>query len=248
MAFAAILLATIAATIVFRDSLKRQAKWWYRGAAALEILYAAGVVFELPDVLWSPLYLLMQQATLAMALFVIVMFIGALPPAGKLARMLRPIRTELSILACILVVGHMIVYLLCIPRLFTGGLVTAQVLCGFIVAVLLTVLLAVLGPTSAESLKRRLGARRWKAIQRSAYLFYGFTYLHLMLVLMPSIEQGVVPAMVTAAVYTVVFAVYAVARVARAVSEARGFNFAMGHSDTVGQEFDEPLHNVAMGR
>lgn len=247
MPFALVLAATVVAVVVLRNALKCHSRAFYVGAIALEVLYGLGALTELPDVLWQPLYLLMQQATLAMALFVIVMFAGVFPPKSRPARLLRPVRTELSVLACLLVLGHMAVYFLCVPRLFTGGLVTTGVLVGFIVAVALSVLLAVLGPTSAERAKRALGARRWKRVQRWAYAFYGLTYVHLMLVLAPSIEQGVTAAAATAAVYTVVFAVYAVARIGRAIASLGAFPFAMGHSKALGLEADEGAHNAVIG-
>lgn len=247
MSFALVLAATVVAVVVLRNALKRHSRAFYVGAIALEVLYGLGTLTELPDVLRQPLYLLMQQATLAMALFVIVMFVGVFPPESRPARLLRPVRTELSVLACLLVLGHMAVYLLCIPRLFTGGLVTTGVLVGFVVAVALSVLLAVLGPTSAERAKRALGARRWKRVQRWAYLFYALTYMHLMLVLAPSIEHGVTAAATTAAVYTVVFAVYAVARIGRAIASSGAFSFAMGHSKALGSETDEGAHNAVIG-
>lgn len=248
MAFALVLVATILAVIVLRDELIARDRWFYGGAAGLEALYGAGVLLDLPDVFWQPLYLLMQQAALSMALFVIVMFIGALPRKSAAFRHLMPVRSQLSILACILALGHMVVYLLCIPRLFSGGLVTAGVLAGFAVAVALTVLLAVLGPTSVQKVRERLGHRRWKAVQRWAYLFYGLTYGHLMLVLAPSVEQGVATATATAAVYTAVFAVYTVARIGRVVADSREFSFAMGHSKALESSSDETLHTAGIGR
>lgn len=99
-----------------------------------------------------------------------------------------------------------------------------------VLAAVLMALTAMLGFTSGSQAKRRLGAKRWKSIQRWAYLFYALAYAHLMLVLAPSVEQGVAAAQVTAAVYTVVFAAYAVLRIRRFVIDARPFSFAMAHS------------------
>lgn len=246
MPFALVLIFSVVAVLVLRESLKRHGRAFYGGAIALEALYGLGMLVELPDMLWQLLYLLIQQATLAMALFIIVMFVGVFPPESRPARFLRPVRTELSILACLLVLGHMAVYFLCVPRLLTGGVVTVGVLVGFIVALALSVLLAVLGPTSAERAKRALGARRWKRLQRWAYLFYALTYVHLMLVLAPSIEHGVVTAVVTAGVYTAVFAVYAAARIGRVLDTSGAFSFAMGHSKALGSEADEGAHNAVI--
>lgn len=244
MAFALVLAAASVACALFRSALKAHPCTFYAGAVVLTVLYGFGSLFELPDFLWQPLYVLMQQCVLSMALFVVVMFTGVFAAGSWASRCLRPIRSELSILACLLSVGHMVVYLLCIPRLFGPGLVSAGVLVGFVVALVLLALTVVLGSTSGDAVKRRLGARKWKNVQRWAYLFYALVYVHLMLVLMPSVEQGVVPAQVTAAIYTVVFAAYAVLRVRRFVIDTRPFPFAMAHSESMGFDADEAAHNA----
>lgn len=248
MAFALILVATIAACFCLRKPLKRHPNLFYGLAIGLEVLYGVGCVVDLPDLVWKPLYLLMQQCTLAMALFMVVMYVGAFSKESQIGRKIRPIRTELSIIACLLVVGHMVIYLPCITRLFKGALVSNVVLMGLIAAVLLTVLTVILGVTSSTRIKKWMGTTQWKKVQKLAYLFYGVVYLHLLVVLVPSLQHGVANAMVTAAVYTLVFAVYAVLRVRRAVLDNGLFPFAIAHSNTLGFPDDDPLHNVAIGK
>lgn len=247
MVFTLILIATVAACFGLRKSLKRHPNLFYGLAIGLEVLYGVGCVVDLPDLVWKPLYLLMQQCMLAMALFIVVMCVGAFSRESLIGRKMRPIRTELSIIACLLVVGHMVIYLPCIPRLFKGALVSNVVLVGLISAVLLTVLTVILGVTSSTRIKKWMGTTRWKNVQKLAYLFYAVVYLHLLVVLMPSMQHGVTNAIVTAAVYTLVFAVYAVVRVRRAILDNGSFPFAITHSNTLRFAHDEPLHNVATG-
>lgn len=52
-----------------------------------------------------------QKCLVPLALFIVVMYIGVLPRTSKVALWLRPIRAELSIVAWILTLGHVVVYL-----------------------------------------------------------------------------------------------------------------------------------------
>ena len=85
---------------------------FYSIAAMLVLLYFFGATFGVPRWLWMPLVDLIQKCELAVALFAVVMLIGCLGKEQKLSyRRMKPIRAELSIIACILCLGHMAVYL-----------------------------------------------------------------------------------------------------------------------------------------
>ncbi len=90
-----------------------------------------------------------------------------------------------------------------------------------VVALALLVLLLVLGVTSFGFVERRMRTESWKRLQRWAYVFFGLVYVHLMLMLAPAASRGGEAALVTVAVYTVVFGAYAVLRVRRAFVDRR---------------------------
>lgn len=73
--------------------------------------YVIGVEGLLPRVVMGPLTLLMGKCVLSLALFVVVMYIGVFAKGSKVHQWLKPVRSELSIIACILACGHMAVYL-----------------------------------------------------------------------------------------------------------------------------------------
>ena len=137
--------------------------------------------------------------------------------------LLRPIRAELSILACLLAVGHMVMYLIPFaPRLVNGGYAQAGFLVFFATAMALLVLLLVLGVvTSLPGVKRRIDAGTWKRLQKWAYVFFGLVYVHLMSILLPSALAQGMTARVSIAVYTVLFGLYAALRIARAVLDRK---------------------------
>ncbi len=174
-----------------------------------------------PRVVQLPLFVLVQKCTLALALFVIVMFVGVLPKGSRSRRWLQPVRGELSIVAWILALGHMAAYGVSYASRILAGVVDGAVLIALAVACVLFVLLLLLGVTSFRSVKRSMDSCRWKRVQWFAYPFFAFTYIHLMLMLFEPALRGGSAARVSVAVYTVVFGVYAMLRVTRGIIERR---------------------------
>ena len=207
-----VLVATIVAVLALRQPLHKWPVAFYALAVVADVAYIAGIEGLLPRAVMSPLTLLMGKCMLSLALFVVVMYIGVFAKGSRVHQWLKPVRAELSILACILACGHMAVYLASYaPRL--GGAMGA--------ALALLVLLLVLGVTSFGFVKKHMRTESWKRLQRWAYVFFGLVYMHLMLMLAPAASRGGEAALITVAVYTVVFGAYAVLRVRRALIDRR---------------------------
>ena len=223
MIYLIIQLCAVAFCLLCSRSLRRHAVWYYVGAFAVTALFFYGEFFGLPEPIWRPLFYAIDQCMLGTALFVVVMVIGALPRTSWFAQRLRPVRGELSIFAWILCLGHL-VYLTIIPRMvhiaLTLQFAMPLTVIGLVVSLILLVLLIVLGVTSFKFVKRRMSAKTWKAVQRWSYLFYALVYAHLMLMLAPTIATGAPRAILTGAVYSVIFVGYAVLRVRRARLDA----------------------------
>ena len=113
MDFLFLLIIAAVAVYLLRRPLKAHPSFFYGIAVILDLLYFVGSTFGVPRWLWTPLVDLIQKCELALALFAIVMFIGCLGKEQALYRQMKPIRAELSIVACILCFGHMAVYLGC---------------------------------------------------------------------------------------------------------------------------------------
>lgn len=220
MTFLMVLVATIVAVLALRQPLHKWPVAFYALAVVADVAYIAGIEGLLPRAVMGPLALLMGKCMLSLALFVVVMYIGVFAKGSLVHQWLKPVRAELSILACILACGHMAVYLASYaPRL--GGAMGANVLSAWVVALALLVLLLVLGVTSFGFVKKHMRTESWKRLQRWAYVFFGLVYVHLMLMLAPAASRGGEAALVTVAVYTVVFGAYAVLRVRRALVDRR---------------------------
>lgn len=220
MDFLLVFVCAVAAAFALRNPIKKAPVAFYILAVAVSVLFIAAEFFPMPRAVWSALFLLVQKCMLALALFAVVMFVGVLSRDSRAGRWLRPIRAELSIIAWILSLGHMAVYLASyLPRL--GGVNKGAVMISFVVALVLFALLLVLGVTSFNVVKKRMKKDTWKRVQMLAYPFFGLAYLHLMLMLLPPALHGGAAAQVSVAVYSVLFAAYALLRVRRAMIDRK---------------------------
>lgn len=220
MSFLAVLIATLAFVAVFKDIVRKIPAILYLLALALSVLYVATSYVVFPHWLKMLLFLLMQKGTLATALFVIVMYMGVFRDVDFVKHRLMPLRATLSIVACILVLGHVAKYLSAFAPTFVSLNAVLQV--GLVVAIVCFALMLLLGITSFQRVKHCMSATSWVNLQKWAYLFYGLVYVHLVLLLAPSAASAVDnTASISILVYTVVFGLYAVLRVGKALKDGK---------------------------
>ncbi|MGV8084286.1 MAG: hypothetical protein AB2L09_11735 [Coriobacteriia bacterium] len=223
MSFVVVLAATCAFVAVAAKSIRAVPWLWYAIALGLDIVYAYGIVYELPPAVLQVLSVVVQRGILAMALFVVVMYSGVFPRGSRVTGVLGPIRAELSIIACILALAHCVNYL----DSYIGILLTNVAVIGMnqfaslVLALVLFAMLIVLGATSLKSIRRHMKAATWKNIQRSSYVFFGLIYVHALLVLYPSAIKGVGDALPTLVAGGVVFGLYYVLRISRHLSDKK---------------------------
>ena len=201
MTFALVLACTVAACFALRNPLKACPMAFYAAALLVDVAFVAGTFWGMPREVWSVFFVLIQKCLLPLALFVVVMYIGVLDRGSRACMWLKPVRAELSIVAWLLSLGN--------------------VAASFAVAVVLLALLAVLGVTSFNLVKKRMRTETWKKVQKLAYPFFLLTYVHLLLMLAPSALHGGVAATTSVAVYSIVFAAYVVLRLVRAAKDRR---------------------------
>ena len=214
------MLATVAA-FVLRYPLKKWPLLFY-ALAALIVVLSFAVTLGFFGAWWKPLaIILVQKCTLSLALFVVVMFIGVFPRDSSVGRYLRPIRAELSIIAWILSLGHMVAYLMSYLPQVSSGIehMNAATLSALAVALVLFALLLVLGVTSFSFVKRTMKLATWKRVQMLAYPFFILVYVHLLLMLLPAALKGGLAAQASVAVYSIIFIAYIVLRLYRAAKD-----------------------------
>lgn len=192
-------------------------------AGAIFAGIASGMVFHLPSWLRDWFVPLFSRGAFPTALFVIVMYTGALPNSSKLIRVLMPVRAELSILASLLTLTHNATYgITYFKRMFLRPeqLPSYQFAAGIITIILLCLMIPLM-VTSFPSVRRRMNGRRWKSLQRSAYLFYTLLYLHVMLLSVPPMIAGRGGYSLTVMVYSAVFISYGAMRVRKALKSRK---------------------------
>lgn len=220
MAFLITLVASAGVCVVLADLIRRFPLAFYVAAVALDVLLAAACAGLLPWEVRDALFLLIRKCMVAFALFTVVMFVGALPQGSRLRKRFAPIRGEMSIVACLLALGHAAFYLVSYaPRLAIGGAVGGNVLASFALALVAFALLLVLGATSFRAVKSRMRPDAWKHVQLLAYPFFILVCLHAICTLLPSALAGGLAAMESVFVYGAVLVVYGIARGFRAAVE-----------------------------
>ena len=203
-----------------KDSLKKHAGIYYIGAAVISIAVFLIGFLPMPLFLKNNILGIFAKGSLGTAMFVAVMYAGALPKGSKLIAQLMKIRGELSITAAILVLCHNFTYgityfkmLFIKPEALSATQLTAA-----IISLVLIIIMIVLTVTSFQAVRKKMKAKKWKQLQRTAYVFYGLMYVHIMLINIPYARLGLGTYIANVVIYSIVFLGYAAMRIAKAVS------------------------------
>lgn len=212
--------------------IKKHANLCYVIASLISILLIiatyTGISINFP--LWLNKYVLtiFTRSSISTAIFIVVMYTGALKNGSKLIKILMPIRAELSIIASILTLGHNIIYgKTYFVLLFTKpGIIKTNVLIAAIISLILILIMVPLMITSFPKVRRKIQQKKWKKLQKTAYLFYGLIYIHIMLLMMPAALGGNKKYIINVLVYSIVFLGYAVMRIRKALLKSKLSKFS----------------------
>ena len=162
------------------------------------------------------------QGGLAGALFIYVMYAGAVPDKSFLRRQVMPLRGPLSIMACILTLGHNIAYgKTYFVLLFTrASSLRINVLLAAICSLVMILIMLPLFVTSFIRVRRKMKPASWKRLQRLAYVFYALMYIHVLLLNTTSAREGKWTSILNIALYSLLFLVYAGLRLSRAAQKS----------------------------
>jgi len=220
------LIITLVVTGLLTWLLSRQiqkAAWmFYALAAVVAIVGTYLILTPQPSPLLRGFAIIIQRGHVAFSLFVLVMYTGAFEENSLVRRVFEPVRAQISIVASILICGHLMPYV----HNFLMGAVNLQhlklsVLGSLALALVLLVLLLMLVVTSFAFVRRRMSGDTWRKIQRLAYPFFGLIYLHQLGYLLVPALKGSPTAWLSIVVYTLVFAAYLVLRLHREVAQSK---------------------------
>lgn len=211
------LVVAIGFAVLLREPIRKFPIAFYVLAVAVDAVFLTQAISSISVVVGRALFPFIQQGLFAFGLLSVVMYIGVLPEGSRLKRHLRPVRGELSIIASILIVGHVLNYFQPIfIRAFAGAGVKAGVFAGVLLSVALVVLLAILMVTSFRHVRNAMDAALWKRVQLLAYPFYLMVFCHIMAMLLPSAMNGAGRASAAVMLYAVLGIGYVALRLWRA--------------------------------
>lgn len=236
----AIVFCTVLAAVL-KPVIKKHPWICYCLSAAIVALFASHILMDEVPVVARALYPYLQRCLLAFSLFTIVMYIGVLPDESSIRKYFAPIRGELSIIAAILTVGHIVNYANYYLAEFMDGFAdrSATMVVSFVVSFVLIILLSALAVTSVNAVRKRMKSATWKRVQMLAYPFYVLVYVHLALILVPLASTFEQKAFFSIIVYTAIAGGYVIIRVRKACLDRRASkNLAYGTLDVRGRAVD----------
>lgn len=206
-----------------RNFIKKHPNICYIIAALISVSLIAttytGTISNAPS--WFTNYVLpmFSKSSLATAIFVVVMYTGALKNGSSLIKILMPIRAQLSIIASILVLAHNAIYgKTHFVKLFTNpSSMATNMLIAAIISLILILIMLPLMITSFPKVRKEMNPKVWKKLQRLAYVFYGLIYIHVMVITVPLAQKGIVSCIINIFVYSIVFLGYGAMRIRKAL-------------------------------
>lgn len=217
MVFLIAILTAILFVLIFEKPLKKNPVPFYLIFAGLSlavvIVDRLGISFE--GFFGNYIYPLFSKATLGAGFFVLVMYAVTFKNGSRSIKLLMSLRGELSIIASILTLGHIVAYgITYLSKLFTApSKMQPVVLIATIFSVVMVVVLMPLFITSFKKIRRKMNPLKWKKLQRFAYGFYFLVYLHVVLFNITAALRGSERSIVNVCVYSAVFLWYLICRI-----------------------------------
>jgi len=223
MSFAVSLFVSIALAMLLRNPLKKVPAVFYTIAVVMCIA-AIYLTWNPPPVIFMrSIVFAIQKGQVGFSLFTLVMFIGVFRKNSGIRRFFNPIRAELSILASIFIMSHLVPYFLnyvaLIASIFSFKI---NVTLGFALGIILLILLIPLTVTSFNAIKKRMNASTWKALQRWSYVFFILAYIHaISFLLVPAMSNADAAMIVNIILYSSIIVIYCILRLRRAILDKR---------------------------
>ena len=208
------LVVAIAIAFAAEPAIKRFPVVWYVIIVILDVVYLTHVLAQVSPALDRALYAYFNRGLLAFGFLAVVMFIGVFGNSSKIRRYLTPIRGELSIMGALLCLPHIVNYLLIYIRRMLAGFesIVNNIVVSFFIALVVTVILAILTVTSFNRIRKAMTPAKWKKLQKWAYPFFILLYVHIVVALSGSITSVGSKAFWSLVFYTVITVAYVVLR------------------------------------
>ena len=204
--------------IVAANTIRKYPVVFYMGVyiwqAVVVAYYGLKLDETFPD--WFTTYFMniFQRGMFSTITFMVVMFLGTVTAHNQITRKLMSIRGELSIIGCLSVICHNIIFgVLYFPALVQHPeIMTTRNIAASVITIILLVLMIPLFVTSFKSVRRKMKAKSWKKLQRLAYPIFFLIYVHVIVLFSEDVEKNLAGIVI----YTLIYGAYAVLRLRKA--------------------------------
>lgn len=209
------LFITLFIIMLAENSIRKHPSIWYLSTFLLSLLCLL-LPSSVPGWLTYFTNNIIGRGTLATALFILVMYARILPPKSRLFRTLMSLRAPIAIMAAFMILLHNGTYFLHYYKNISQRNISMTPLerLAACCTILMLILLIPLTITSFSYFRKKLKGKTWKSIQRLSYLFYALIYLHVACLFSAQIIQGNHTYQRELAIYTAIFGIYLICRIA----------------------------------
>lgn len=213
MRLVACLIFALAFFALLEKSIKKHAAYFYIATVVISVLSIIAPKKGLPFVIGYLVNNILAGGTLAGALFILVMA-ASVCPVVKLRGVLLRTRGEMAIIAALLTIIHNVSYgRYYFVKLFTN--ISELDISRIIAALLSLIMIFLLIPltiTSFMFVRKKMNPKKWKSLQKLAYIFYGLLLVHITLIFSVSIVKGYLNTLFDLTAYAVIYVVYLIFR------------------------------------
>lgn len=162
----------------------------YIAVFAFTLYYVLGeYLLYTPIISGRDVTMTLAKGALSTCVFAVVAYIGVLPSNNVVVQRLRSVRTELSVIGCILAYCQILFFANYLKLFFTGDLGGVDTL-GTLCTILLYIIMLPLWFTSFYCVRTNMKQTTWKKVQKLAYVFYFLLWAHVF-VLYASFSGGI---------------------------------------------------------
>lgn len=217
------LIFAILLSLIFTSSIKKN-PWYYYSLAI--IVATATTIFEIYKLVYNVklsgfiqiLEIASIKGIIPIAFFALVMFAGVLCKKWLVTRKLLIIRSQLAIIASILMLPHGIIYLVkflifSLPGLFSSSPFPLAYFTFTIIGIIAFFIMLPLFITSFKEIRIKMKGSDWKKYQKCAYIFYLLSYLHIIIILLNDDTIDWLKIIT----YTVIFGAYTIGKLIKCI-------------------------------
>lgn len=217
------LILVIAFALLFQKLIKNYSLIFYFASAVISfgIILLKGFNIDIPK---NFITVSLLKGAIPTAMFILVMFIGALNNKWKITKYLNSIRAEIAIMGCIIILGHNISFGFMGKGSYFLNLINGvnafkppQRFYAAIVSLILVVIMIPLMITSFKCIRKKMSQKSWNKLHKLSYVFYFLILLHVLVLWIPSYPKHFKDVLI----YSIIYVIYFIMKMIKILSKKR---------------------------